>query len=94
MNTPRLLLQRQVRDRSPPGRQRAAVVATIATLGALDRDPRGPFVPPTINLEVPDPECDLDYTPRRASGTDQTVALVNCLAFGAKNSAITLRVLG
>lgn len=70
----------------------AALVATIASLGALDRDPRGPFVPPTINLEEPDPECDLDYTPLVAAPTRETVALVNCLAFGAKNSALVVGV--
>ena len=48
-------------------------------------------IPPTINVEVPDPECDLDYVPR--PGRKQTVehAVCNCIAFGSKNSALTLR---
>jgi 3-oxoacyl-[acyl-carrier-protein] synthase II len=69
----------------------AAVVATIAALGNLDGG-AGAFVTPTINLEEPDPACDLDYTPNMACATDARVALVNCLAFGAKNSALVLRV--
>lgn len=69
----------------------AATVAAIASLGNLDHGP-APFVPPTINLEEPDEACDLDYTPNRARETDERIALINCLAFGAKNSALLLRV--
>jgi 3-oxoacyl-[acyl-carrier-protein] synthase II len=68
----------------------AAVVATIASLRALDGG--APFVAPTINLREPDDACDLDYTPNAARETDAKVALVNCLAFGAKNSALVVRV--
>jgi len=69
----------------------AAAVATIASLANLDGDPSGPFIPPTINLHHPDPVCDLDYTPNRARPTQARTALVNCLAFGAKNSALIVR---
>ncbi len=69
----------------------AAVVATIAALGNLDGG-AGAFVPPTINLASADPACDLDYTPNTARKTDAKAALVNCLAFGAKNSALVVRV--
>jgi 3-oxoacyl-[acyl-carrier-protein] synthase II len=48
-------------------------------------------VPPTINLEQPDPECDLDYTPQPARHANIEYALCNCIAFGSKNSAIVLR---
>jgi 3-oxoacyl-[acyl-carrier-protein] synthase II len=68
----------------------AAVVATIASLRALDGG--APFIAPTINLHEPDDACDLDYTPNVARETDAKVALVNCLAFGAKNSALVVRV--
>lgn len=46
---------------------------------------------PTINLENPDPECDLDYVPR--PGRKKTIehAVCNCIAFGSKNSALLLR---
>jgi len=69
----------------------AAFVATLGSLASLDDPAAGPFIPPTINLTDPDPDCDLDYTPLRARGTDARTALVNCLAFGAKNSALLLR---
>ncbi len=69
----------------------AALVATIASLANLDGG-AGPFVPPTINLDEPDEACDLDYTPNEARPTMARTALVNCLAFGAKNSALVVRV--
>jgi len=71
----------------------AALVATLGSLTNADDGP-GPFVPPTINLNEPDPACDLDYTPNRACATDARVALINCLAFGAKNSALVVRAGG
>jgi 3-oxoacyl-[acyl-carrier-protein] synthase II len=48
---------------------------------------------PTINLEDPDPECDLDYVPTEARVLDCEYALANCIAFGSKNSALVLRKL-
>ncbi len=52
---------------------------------------RDGYLPPTINLEKRDPECDLDYVPNRARPGDFSVALCNCIAFGSKNSALLLR---
>ena len=46
---------------------------------------------PTINLEFPDPECDLDYIPNAARSFVADAALCNCIAFGSKNSAIVVR---
>jgi 3-oxoacyl-[acyl-carrier-protein] synthase II len=46
---------------------------------------------PTINLDHPDPECDLDYIPNTARRVTIDVALCNCIAFGSKNSALVLR---
>ena len=46
---------------------------------------------PTINLERPDPRCDLDYIPNDPRRLDVDVALCNCIAFGSKNSAIVVR---
>ena len=43
---------------------------------------------PTINLETPDPDCTLDYTPNAARDTNVDVALCNCIAFGSKNSMV------
>ena len=48
-------------------------------------------IPPTINLEKPDPECDLDYVPEAGRQVDIEHAVCNCIAFGSKNSALVLR---
>ncbi len=47
-------------------------------------------VHPTINLDKPDPECDLDYVPNVARTAQVNVALCNCIAFGSKNSAMVI----
>ena len=62
----------------------AGVAATIVAM-------QNGQIPPTINLETPDPECDLDYVPD--VGRKQLVehAVCNCIAFGSKNSALVLR---
>jgi 3-oxoacyl-[acyl-carrier-protein] synthase II len=49
------------------------------------------ILPPTINYEVPDPACDLDYIPNVARPADARLALCNCMGFGSKNSALVLR---
>jgi 3-oxoacyl-[acyl-carrier-protein] synthase II len=49
------------------------------------------FLPPTINQEIPDPECDLDYVANRSRPASPRLALCNCIGFGSKNSAIVLR---
>jgi 3-oxoacyl-[acyl-carrier-protein] synthase II len=49
------------------------------------------FLPPTINYEEPDPECDLNYIPNRGVASDAEIALCNCIAFGSKNSALVIR---
>jgi 3-oxoacyl-[acyl-carrier-protein] synthase II len=69
----------------PQGACGAAGVA--ATLLAM----RDGIAPPTINLEDPDPECDLDYIAHEARSLDCEYALANCIAFGSKNSALVLR---
>lgn len=48
-------------------------------------------VPPTINYENPDPECDLDYAPNRARELDVTAALSNSLGFGGHNVTLATR---
>ena len=47
-------------------------------------------IPPTINLEVSDPLCDLDYVPNVARTASVDAALCNCIGFGSKNSALVL----
>jgi 3-oxoacyl-[acyl-carrier-protein] synthase II len=49
------------------------------------------FIPPTLNLEEPDPQCDLDYVPQRGRLAHLRAALCNCISFGSKNSALILR---
>ncbi len=46
---------------------------------------------PTLNVEVADPECDLDYIPHEARKLDIEYAVSNCIAFGSKNSALVIR---
>lgn len=48
------------------------------------------MIPPTINLDQPDPACDLDYVPNQARKADVRVALCNCIGFGSKNSALVV----
>jgi len=69
----------------PQGACGAAGVA--ATLVAMERGQ----IPPTINLEMPDPACDLDYVPQAGRKAAIEHAVCNCIAFGSKNSALVLR---
>lgn len=48
-------------------------------------------IPPTINLEEPDPHCDLDYVPNEAREANVKTALCNCIGFGSKNSALVIQ---
>ena len=72
----------------PQGASGAAGVA--CTLLAM----RDGVVPPTINLEQSDPECDLDYIPECGRRMQPEWAVCNCIAFGSKNSALVVRNLG
>ncbi len=69
----------------PQGASGAA--GLIATLGGM----AGGYAPPTINLDEPDPECDLDYVPHQSRTLDIRHALCNCIGFGSKNSALVVR---
>ncbi|MFC1509535.1 beta-ketoacyl-ACP synthase II, partial [Candidatus Omnitrophota bacterium] len=48
-------------------------------------------IPPTINYENPDPECDLDYTPNKARNSKINVTMSNSLGFGGHNATICLK---
>ncbi len=69
----------------PQGACGAAGVA--ATLMAFRDD----LLPPTINLDDPDPECDLDFVPNVARRAHIDAAVCNTIAFGSKNSALVLK---
>jgi 3-oxoacyl-[acyl-carrier-protein] synthase II len=62
----------------------AGVAATVLAM-------RDGVLPPTLNVEQPDPECDLDYVPESGRKLDFEYAVANCIAFGSKNSALVLR---
>lgn len=49
------------------------------------------FLPPTINLETPDPECDLDYVPNKGRQADIKYAVSNSLGFGGHNASIVIK---
>jgi len=82
-NVPMSALKSQIGH--PQGACGAAGVA--ATIIAMQTGK----LPPTINLQTPDPECDLDYI--RQPGRRKAIehAICNCIAFGSKNSALVLR---
>ncbi|HTM42858.1 MAG TPA: beta-ketoacyl-[acyl-carrier-protein] synthase family protein [Terriglobales bacterium] len=81
--TPMSALKSQIGH--PQGASGAAGVA--ATLVAMEHG----RIPPTINLEQPDPACDLDYVTDADRGAAIEHAICNCVAFGSKNSALVLR---
>jgi len=62
----------------------AGVAATIVAM-------QNGQIPPTVNLESQDPECDLDYVPDIGRKKVIEHAVCNCIAFGSKNSALVLR---
>ena len=62
----------------------AGVAATIVAMQAEQ-------IPPTLNLQNRDPECDLDYVPDQGRRKTIEHAVCNCIAFGSKNSALVLR---
>lgn len=81
--TPMSALKSQIGH--PQGACGAAGVA--ATIVAMQRSQ----IAPTLNLDSPDPECDLDYVPDIGRKKAIEYAVCNCIAFGSKNSALVLK---
>ncbi|MDI9544378.1 MAG: beta-ketoacyl-ACP synthase II [Bacteroidota bacterium] len=65
----------------------AGGIELIATALALKEG----VIPPTVHLDEPDPECDLDYTPHQARKADISIAVSTSLGFGGHNGCIALR---
>jgi 3-oxoacyl-[acyl-carrier-protein] synthase II len=65
----------------------AGGLEAVITVKALETG----IVPPTINLEEPDPECDLDYVPNQARRANIKVAMSNAFGFGGTNACLVFR---
>ncbi|MBW7459507.1 beta-ketoacyl-[acyl-carrier-protein] synthase II, partial [Paenibacillus sepulcri] len=65
----------------------AGGVEAIALIKSLQEN----IIPPTINLEQQDPECDLDYVPQTAREASLTIGLSNSFGFGGHNAVIALK---
>jgi 3-oxoacyl-[acyl-carrier-protein] synthase II len=62
----------------------AGAVEAVFSIMAI----RNSFVPPTVNLETPDPECDLNYTPNAGVSREINVAMSNSFGFGGHNAVL------
>ncbi len=62
-------------------------IEAVATIMAIENG----RIPPTINLEFPDPECDLDYTPNQSRELDVSIALSNSFGFGGHNVTLAFK---
>ena len=65
----------------------AGAIETIATVLALQKG----LIPPTINLDEPDPECDLNYTPKTAVKKEIKYAISNTFGFGGHNASLLFK---
>jgi len=65
----------------------AGLVSGLAAVLAI----RDGVIPPTINLETPDPECDLDYVPLKARRAEVNVAMINGFGFGGQNASVVFK---
>ncbi len=65
----------------------AGAIEAIATILAL----KNGVIPPTINLDIPDPECDLNYTPKVAAKKDIKYAISNTFGFGGHNASLLFK---
>jgi len=71
------------------GHPQGASGAMGVTVSALSL--KNGFLTPTINMEHPDPECDMDYLSNEGKEKSVNIAISNCISFGSKNSALVLK---
>lgn len=65
-------------------------IGAVALLSTIFTVKEG-LIPPTINYEYPDPDCDLDYVPNKMRRKDVNYALANAFGFGGQNSSIVVK---
>ena len=65
----------------------AGAVETIITIKSLQKS----IIPPTINYEIPDPDCDLNYVPNKSIEKDINYALSNTFGFGGHNATLAFK---
>lgn len=80
----------------PVSSTKSAIGHTLGAAGAIESlicvlAMRDGILPPTINYETPDPECDLDYIPNTARKAEVTAALSNSFGFGGHNVSLVLK---
>jgi 3-oxoacyl-[acyl-carrier-protein] synthase II len=75
--------------KSMVGHPQGASGALGVTVSALSL--KNGFMTPTINMETPDPECDMDYISNVGREKRMDIAISNCISFGSKNSSIVLK---
>ncbi len=65
----------------------AGTIEAVITLMAMDKN----IMPPTINYEEPDPDCDLDYIPNKARESEINIAMSNSFGFGGTNGVVIFK---
>ncbi len=82
--------------KTPVSSTKSMIGHTLGAAGAIESlicilAMRDGVLPPTINLEYPDPDCDLDYVPNKSRKADVNVALSNSFGFGGHNVSLVFR---